>query len=72
MLPARYDDEDDDITHSYLLIVENPPFYVGCHSSFTGGHIRVKCIDFNEICSRHYFVGKLKDYFVQINPNDIF
>lgn len=61
------------ITHSYLLEGEAPPFGVGCHAPFTLEHILMKCIDFNEICSKHYQVDNLKDFFFeQVNPNNIF
>ena len=34
-----------DITHSYLLKQEQPPWCVGCHTSYSVKHLLIDCID---------------------------
>ena len=42
-----------DIAHSYLLKQEQPPWCVGCHTSYLVKHLLIDCIDLTS--KRQYF-----------------
>ena len=52
-----------DITHSYLLKQEQPPWCVGCHTSYSVKHLLIDCIDLTPKRQYFYIVNNTKELF---------
>ena len=51
-----------DITHSYLLKQEQPPWCVGCHTPYSVKHLLIDCIDLTPKRQYFYTVNNIKNY----------
>ena len=51
------------VTHSYLLLCEEQPQYVGCDASFTVRHFLLECDDFAQVKNKCFRVDNMKQLF---------
>ena len=59
------------ITHSFLLMGEEPPMCIGCDKQLTIEHILLTCLDFIEMRERHFTAQSLRMLFQDISPEKI-
>ena len=59
------------ITHSYLLKREQPPWCEGCHAPFSVEHILIECIDLVPKRQQYYTANNLKDLFEHVKVDII-
>ena len=60
-----------DITHSYLLRQEQPPWWVGCHTPYSVRHLLIDCIDLTPKRQYIYTVNNMKELFEHIKVDKI-
>ena len=60
-----------DITHSYLLKQEQPPWCVGCHTSYSVKHLLIDCIELTPKRQYLYTVINIKELFEHVKIDNI-
>ena len=55
------------VTHSYLLLGEEQPQYVGCVATFTVRHFHLECGDFAHVRNNCFHVENMKELFQDIH-----
>ena len=60
-----------DITHSYLLKQEQPPWCVGCHGTYSVKHLLIDCIDLTPKRQYFYPVNNMKELFEYVKVDKI-
>ena len=63
--------EHTDITHSYLLKQEQPPWYVGHHTLYSVKHLLIDCIDLTPKGQYFYTVNNMKELFEHVKVDKI-
>ena len=59
------------VTHSYLLLCEGQPHYVGCDAPFTVRHFLLKCGDFAQVKNKCFCVDNMKQLFRDVYIDSI-
>ena len=55
------------VTHSYLLLGEEQPKYVGCDAPFTVPHFLLECGDFAQVRNNCFHVDNIRQLFQDIH-----
>ena len=59
------------VTHSYLLLGEEQPQFVGCDAPFTVRHFLLECGDFAQVRNNCFHVDNMKELFQDIHIDSI-
>ena len=60
-----------DITHSYLLKQEQPPWCVGYHTSYSVKHLLIDCIDLTPKGQYFCTINSMKELFEHVKVDKI-